>query len=426
MKEKEKKKKIKVKKKAVMILLISLCILTVVAVSGSLLYINIHGLSNNLELKMNGKATSVLEVGADFKDLGAEAKYNEEKLKNIKSTGKVNNKKLGTYTITYTAKYKNVSKKVKRKIKVVDTTKPELKLSGEAISIIVGNQYTEPGYTAVDNYDGDITANVKTTNNIDINNIGEYEVTYTVSDSSKNESTATRKVSVIAKPKTETKVAVLNYHFFYDPTIGETCNEGICERVQDFRAQLDYLKNNGFKTLSMKEFRDWMYGVTEIPEKSVLITIDDGAMGTGKHNGNKLIPILEEYKMHATLFLITGWWDIENYRSPYLDIESHTNDMHNEGWCQGVTRGARLLCSTNEQVKTDLQKSIDIIGSKQAFCFPFYAYDARTVGLVKEAGFELGFIGGSVKASRKNDKWHIPRFPIMSSTSLQQFINIVS
>ena len=40
-------------------------------------------------------------------------------------------------------------------------------------------------------------------------------------------------------------------------------------------------------------------------KKSVLITIDDGALGTGIQNGNKLIPILEEYKMHATLFLIT-------------------------------------------------------------------------------------------------------------------------
>ncbi len=53
----------------------------------------------------------------------------------------------------------------------------------------------------------------------------------------------------------------------------------------------------------MQEFRDWMYGKKSIFQKrSVLITIDDGAMGTGAHNGNKLIQFLEEYEMHATLF----------------------------------------------------------------------------------------------------------------------------
>ena len=102
-------------------------------------------------------------------------------------------------------------------------------------------------------------------------------------------------------------IAVLNYHFFYDPSKGEKCNESICLDIAKFRQHLDYLKKNNYKVLTMKEFKQWMYGEIELPQKSVLITIDDGAMGTGKHNGNKLIPILEEYQMHATLFLITGW-----------------------------------------------------------------------------------------------------------------------
>ena len=74
------------------------------------------------------------------------------------------------------------------------------------------------------------------------------------------------------------------------------------------------LKIMGTKTLKMSEFKKWMFGEIELAEKSVLITVDDGAKGTGKHNGNKLIPILEEYNMNATLFLITGWWSVENCR----------------------------------------------------------------------------------------------------------------
>ena len=419
------KKRIKIKK----IGLILLIVLTISIGCGSLLFINVHGLSSKIKIKLNGKNNETIEVLKDYKDKGITATYDNKKISNIKTSGKVNTKKIGDYTLTYIAKYKKVSKKVKRVVKVVDKTSPTITLTGEAVDIQVGNEFVDPGYKAEDNYDGDITSKVETNNNIDINTIGTYEVNYKVVDSSKNEATAKRVVNVIAKPVIPTRagVAVLNYHFFYNSAV-ESCSGGSnCIDINNFRQQLNYLRDNGYKTLTMTEFRDYMYGRIDVPAKSVLITVDDGGMGTGKQNGNYLAPILEEYKMHATLFLITGWWDINNYNgSKYLEIESHTNDMHNEGWCQGVTRGARMLCQTNEEVLTDLKKSIDIIGSKKAFCFPFYAYDDRTIELVKQAGFELAFIGGGYKANRNQDKWHVPRYQILKNTSLDTFANYVS
>lgn len=226
--------------------------------------------------------------------------------------------------------------------------------------------------------------------------------------------------------KNATSIAVLNYHFFYDPSIGEDCNEGICEKVSDFENQLKYLKENNYKTLTMEEFRSWMYGEIELPARSVLLTVDDGAMGTGKHNGNKLIPLLEKYSMHATLFLITGWWDISNYQSEYLDVESHSYDMHEGNYCNGVSRGSKMLCLSHEKVLEDLKKSIEITKSKTSFCFPLYAYNESTINAVKESGFSIAFVGGGRKASRNDDKFKIPRFPIQKSTSLEQFVNMIN
>ena len=218
------------------------------------------------------------------------------------------------------------------------------------------------------------------------------------------------------------KIAVLNYHFFFDKAGGEECNETICLDTAKFREHLQYLKDNNYNTLTMNEFKRWMYGEIELPSKSVLITIDDGAMGTGRHNGNKLIPLLEEYKMHATLFLIAGWWDIENYRSPYLDIQSHTYDMHQYGSCG---RG-QLNCATYEQAKEDLQKSIDIIGNTDSFCFPFYMYSDTSLRAIKDVGFQIAFVGGMRKASRSSNKYLIPRYPIHSAITLNDFISYVS
>ena len=217
-------------------------------------------------------------------------------------------------------------------------------------------------------------------------------------------------------------IPVLNYHFFYDPKLNESCNESICLTTDKFKEHLSYLKDNGYKALTIEEFKSWMYNELELPEKSVLITIDDGAMGTGKHNGNKLIPLLEEYQMPATLFLITGWWNLDNYISPYLDVQSHTFDMHQYGTCG---RG-QVNCEPYEKVKADLQKSIDILGRNESFCFPFYYSSEQSLKAVKETGFQLAFVGGNKKASRNSDKFQIPRYPIQSNITLNQFINIVN
>ncbi len=399
--------------------------LLIILIIGFIVYANVHGMYTSLKIKINGDSNVKLEVGSEYKDKGIMATYNKKSIKDITTKGKVDNKKIGTYKIKYIVKYKRVKKTATRTVKVVDTTSPEINIGAETVNLLVGNDYTEFGFSASDNYDGDITSKVTSTNNIDKNTVGTYEVNYEVSDSSGNKSSAKRTVNVINTLPSNGKVAVLNYHFFYDPS-EEICGDGNCEDVNEFRRQLDYLRDNNFKTLTMEEFRNWMYGVIEIPEKSVLITVDDGAKGTGIHNGNKIIPILEEYKMHATLFLITGWWDIGNYQSPYLDIESHTNDMHTERYCEGVTRGAKMLCLSRDEVLNDLKKSIEITGSKNAFCFPFYAYDDNSINLVKEAGFELAFIGGGRKANRSDDKYHIPRYQIRQTTDINTFINYVS
>ena len=216
-------------------------------------------------------------------------------------------------------------------------------------------------------------------------------------------------------------IAVLNYHFFYDAS-KEVCNETICLDTAKFKDHLNYLKENNYKTLTMEEFKRWMYGEIELPEKSVLITIDDGALGTGKHNGNKLIPLLEEYQINATLFLIAGWWDINNYRSPYLTIQSHTFDMHQYGSCGK----GQINCATLEEAKIDLQKSLDIIGNNDSFCFPFYAYSETSLRAVKETGFKLAFVGGMKKATRNSNKFLIPRYPIYSNITMKSFIDMIS
>ena len=441
LKDNNKKKHIKEKRnkktiKLLIIIFLIIIFLSGLGIGGYYLYLDHVGESKYLKIELNGDKEITINYAEEYSDQGAKATY---KGKDISSIIIVNNnldlEHIGSYEYTYTIKYKKQSKKTSRVVNIIDKENPVIELNGKKeISLYVGDTYKEEGAKATDNYDKDLTDKIAITGEVDTKKKGEYKLTYTVTDSSDNSSSIERVVKVNEKPKpvvkTQTttqsggaqKVAVLNYHFFYASS-SEGCDESICLNITKFKEQLKWLKDNGYKTLTMKEFVSWMYGSGSVPQKSVLITIDDGACGTGKHNGNHLIPALEEYQSHATLFLITGWWNINNYRSSYLDIQSHTNNLHTQEKC-GSYR-SKVNCVGYDALLEDLNKSISITNSKEAFCFPFYESSNESIRAVKDAGFKVAFVGGNRKASRNDNKYKIPRYVIYKGTTLEQFKNMV-
>src|SRR5690606_24452663 len=77
---------------------------------------------------------------------------------------------------------------------------PRLVLNGDpAIVLTVGDEYVDPGASAFDDVDGNLTSAIVVTNPVDAKTIGSYVVTYEVEDSSGNKTTATRTVEVQAR-----------------------------------------------------------------------------------------------------------------------------------------------------------------------------------------------------------------------------------
>lgn len=80
----------------------------------------------------------------------------------------------------------------------IDSEAPVITLNGDnPITVKQGDPYNEPGATANDNFDGDVSDNIKISGDVDTNTIGTYTVTYTVSDSVGNVSTVERTVNVV-------------------------------------------------------------------------------------------------------------------------------------------------------------------------------------------------------------------------------------
>ncbi|MDD3392378.1 MAG: BspA family leucine-rich repeat surface protein [Bacilli bacterium] len=84
---------------------------------------------------------------------------------------------------------------------VPDIVAPVITLEDGDITILSSQEnYVEPGYSAIDETDGDITTSVIISHNIQYGVSGEYTITYTVADLSGNTSTLTRNVKVINDP----------------------------------------------------------------------------------------------------------------------------------------------------------------------------------------------------------------------------------
>jgi len=85
-----------------------------------------------------------------------------------------------------------------------DRQPPVVRLNGGAtVTIRVGEGWSDPGATARDNADGDISGSIQITGSVDANTPGTYAVTYTATDSSGNVGNATRTVTVLAAGDTD-------------------------------------------------------------------------------------------------------------------------------------------------------------------------------------------------------------------------------
>ena len=118
--------------------------------------------------------------------------------------GTVNINVVGNYELVYQVSDKSGNTTMRKRTFIiyqqpsVDTVPPVITLMGSSTIIItVGESYTEPGYAAVDDIDGNITDRVVTSGSVDTATVGSYSMTYTVIDSAGNAASVLRTVTVV-------------------------------------------------------------------------------------------------------------------------------------------------------------------------------------------------------------------------------------
>ncbi len=212
-------------------------------------------------------------------------------------------------------------------------------------------------------------------------------------------------------------VAALNYHAFYDENNEQErseCNTAICHSRAQFKSQLDLIKEMDILTLKMKEVEMYIDGKIQLP-KSVIITIDDG----GRTQVG--IDLLTEYQMYATIFMVTSWFDpADYYKTDYIELHSHSHNMHNQGDCP-TGQGGGIQCLSEEKIQEDLRIAREKLNNTTYFCYPFYEYNEYSIKMLKQAGFTMSFVGESTRSDNLikvgSDKFRLPRFVIATVTT---------
>ena len=212
------------------------------------------------------------------------------------------------------------------------------------------------------------------------------------------------------------EIPVTVYHFLYLDE--ENCNEVICNSKSQVEEEFNYLKENHYFTLTTKEMEHFVKGEINLPKNSILITIDDGAKATN------FLSILEKYQMNATLFLVSSWYPKEDFKSDYLELASHTHNLHTPGVCSGG-QGSQLKCMEKDSLLNDLRQSRETLENTDAFCFPFYEYNSYAIEIVKEAGFQSAYIGSDRKAKIGDNPYLIPRITIHNHVLLDEYVQLI-
>ena len=219
-------------------------------------------------------------------------------------------------------------------------------------------------------------------------------------------------------------VPILMYHYVYSADNPPAALDGNYLLDTKLEEQLAYLVENDFYFPSYPEVRAFIEGEHSLPARSIVLTFDDAEAGFL----NVGIPILEKYGVPATSFVICSDADaaqkVVDHRSPYVSFQSHSYGLHQAGGTIG--HGGLISALTKDQIAEDLTHAQEILGTTEAFAYPFGDVTADGQQAVREVGILCAFTTQNSWAHVGDDVTALPRVRISGEYELAGFVALVN
>ena len=205
--------------------------------------------TNAPDLTLNGEMEISLSVGNEYVESGYQAldDIDQDLTNQVEVISNLDINKIGDYKIIYKVSDSSSNQTEKERIiHVIDDISPIISLKGSrTITVKLNGNYEEDGYTALDNYDGDITNKVEVNTNVNYNQVGTYYITYQVVDNSLNKTSVSRTIYVINQIENTYIKGILlvnkKYHLAsnYNPGVNKAAYQALV-RLQNDASSLGY------------------------------------------------------------------------------------------------------------------------------------------------------------------------------------------
>lgn len=214
------------------------------------------------------------------------------------------------------------------------------------------------------------------------------------------------------------EIVILMYHSISD-------EDGIGPvRPEVFFAQMKYLKNNGYKFMTVKELRLVMNGESLAEPRSILLTFDDGY----KNFITNALPILERNNLPAVVFIHTSrssdnfsndfplmdWNEIRVLNQKGIEIGSHS---HSHSDMKKLSRA---------ELQSEIKTSEDIFQKElghipKVFAYPGGKHNSQVAEFLRQSGYEAAFTIDEGVVFKKDDQMRLKRIGVSGQTTMLEF-----
>ncbi len=217
-------------------------------------------------------------------------------------------------------------------------------------------------------------------------------------------------------------VPILCYH-----NIGPQARGRLLMSLSAFEEQMRYLKREGYRVITLREFLDFASLKRQLPKKTVVLTFDDGWKSFKEYAH----PILKELGFPATLFIYTdfigsrislSWAELKELAQEGFDIQAHSKtheDMRRKPTESEEEYGRRMQAELVQPLTVFQQR----MGQPpRILAYPYGSHDDGVVKRVREAGYIAALDVRRQGNASFTPPLTIHRAQIYSEMSLDDFI----
>lgn len=186
-----------------------------------------------------------------------------------------------------------------------------------------------------------------------------------------------------------------------------------------FRSQMSYLKNINYNPITIDDLYNYLVNSKKLPEKPVLITIDNGYSSTARD----AYLILKEFGFKATVFISTDFIDHSDYLTSAMIKDMMNNNIAIES--NGPNRNSlktlkgdalkNALSASKSKLEAVTGKSIDYLA------YPIGFNADSSLDIIKQSGFKMAFNTSGAMADKSDNLFSIDRIPITNSDNFDSF-----